>query len=94
MGEVRVNKLLEKLELKEFKLSSLLEVTKAINENFSTEKLLNIYEYIVREQLGISKLVLYNHNKEEWICLLRYGAKGKARKVSVKDDLQHIKESF
>lgn len=92
MGEIRVNKLLEKLELKEFKLSSLLEVTKAINENFSTEKLLNIYEYILREQLGISKLVLFNYNQEEWVCLLRYGAKGKAKKINIQQDLLHIKE--
>lgn len=92
MGEGKVNKLLEKLQLKEFKLSSLLEVTKAINENFKTDKLLNIYEYILREQLGISKLVLYNYDHKEWICLLRYGAKGKAKKIDVKRDLSHITE--
>ena len=92
MGEVKVNRLLEKLQLKEFKLSSLLEVTKAINENFKTDKLLNLYEYILREQLGISKLVLYHYDNVEWSCLLRYGAKGKARKVDVKRDLSHISE--
>ncbi len=92
MGEIKVHRLLEKLELKEFKLSSLLEITQAINENFSTEKLLNIYEYILREQLGISKLVLYNYNHEEWVCLLRYGAKGKAKKIDVEKDLNHISE--
>ncbi|MFT5306403.1 MAG: hypothetical protein ACI89M_001928, partial [Chitinophagales bacterium] len=36
--ESRVGRLLERIELKEFKLTSLLEVTRAINENFSTEK--------------------------------------------------------
>ena len=92
MGEVKVNKLLEKLQLKEFKLSSLLEVTKAINENFKTDKLLNLYEYILHEQLGISKLVLYHYDNIEWTCLLRYGAKGKAKKVNVKRDLYHITE--
>ena len=92
MGEVKVNRLLEKLQLKEFKLSSLLEVTKAINENFNTDKLLNLYEYILHEQLGISKLVLYHYDNIEWSCLLRYGAKGKAKKVDVKRDLSHISE--
>jgi len=91
-GERRVHKLLEKLELKEFKLTSLLEITKAINENFAVEKLLNIYEYILREQLGISKLVLYNYDKTDWTCLLRYGAKGEAKKINVEADLSHIKE--
>ena len=91
MAETRVNKLNEKLQLKEFKLTSLLEITKAINENYSINKILNIYEYILREQLGISKLILYSQ-QAEWVCLLKYGAKGNARKVSVVNDLAHIKE--
>lgn len=91
MPETRVNKLHEKLQLKEFKLNSLLEITKAINENYSIDRILNIYEYILREQLGISKLMLYS-KQEEWVCLLKYGAKGNAKKVNVNNDLTHIKE--
>ena len=60
----KVNKLLDTLELNEFKLNSLLEVTKGINNNFSVKKLLKIYEYILREQLGISRLILYNFNNK------------------------------
>jgi sigma-B regulation protein RsbU (phosphoserine phosphatase) len=85
-------KILEKLELKEFKLTSLLEVTRAINENFTTEKLLNIYQYILRDQLGISRLLLYTFDDEKWICSLKFGAKGQSRKISVLRDLSHIKE--
>ena len=92
MPEKKVNKLIEKLELKEFKLNSLLEITKGINNNFSTEKLLKIYEYILREQLGISRLILYNFDQKEWTCLLRYGARGRAKKINVINDLFHIKE--
>ena len=88
----KVNKLTEKLELKEFKLNSLLEITKGINNNFSTEKLLKIYEYILREQLGISKLILFNYNQKQWNCLLKYGAKGQSKKINVEKDLTHIKE--
>ncbi len=91
MGE-KVNKILSKLELNEFKLNSLLEITKGINNNFSIEKLLKIYEYILREQLGISRLILYNFDQKEWTCLLRYGAKGRARKINIQQDLIHIKE--
>lgn len=91
MGE-KVNKILSKLELNEFKLNSLLEITKGINNNFSIEKLLKIYEYILREQLGISRLILYNYDQKEWTCLLRYGAKGRARKINIQQDLIHIKE--
>ena len=88
----KVNKILSKLELNEFKLNSLLEITKGINNNFSIEKLLKIYEYILREQLGITRLILYNYNQTDWSCLLRYGAKGNARKINIKEDLLHIKE--
>ena len=92
MSEIKVNKIIEKLQLNEFKLSSLLEITKGINNNFSSEKLLKIYEYILREQLGISKLLLYNFNQKKWNCLLRYGAKGYSKKINIEKDLYHIKE--
>jgi len=87
-----VNRLLERLELKEFKLSSLLEVTKAINNNFSIDKLITIYEYILREQLGITKLILFSNSGDSWELLLRYGAKRIAKKINVEKDLLHIKE--
>lgn len=87
-----VNKILEKLELKEFKLTSLLEVTRAINENFSTEKLLNIYQYILRDQLGISRLLLYTNDGGKWSCSLKFGAKGQSKKIKVERDLEKIKE--
>lgn len=92
MPQYKLNSLLQKLELNEFKLNSLLEITTAINENFSIDKLLKIYEYILREQLGITKLTLFNNNTNEWKTLLRYGAKGLSKKINVKADLLHIKE--
>lgn len=91
MSEIKVNKLHERLQLKEFKLNSLLEITKAINENYSIEKILNIYEYILREQLGISKLMLYSY-QNEWTCLIKYGVRGSARKINVEQELTHIRE--
>ncbi|MFT7155628.1 MAG: sigma-B regulation protein RsbU (phosphoserine phosphatase) [Parvicella sp.] len=90
--ESRVGRLLERIELKEFKLTSLLEVTRAINENFSTEKLLTIYQYILRDQLGISKLLLFNYDQKKWNSLLKYGVKGKARKINVEEHLTNIKD--
>jgi phosphoserine phosphatase RsbU/P len=84
-------KLEQILELKEFKLNSLLEITKAINENYSIENLIKIYEYILREQLGISKAVLFSFY-EKWECLLKYGAKGVVNKINIQEDLLHIKE--
>lgn len=85
------NKILAKLALKEFKLNSLLEITKAINENYSVDRILQIYEYIIRDQLGISKLILYVHDKE-WECLLKFGFRGKPKDISVEEDLLNLKE--
>lgn len=92
MPEQKLNSLIQRLELNEFKLNSLLDITTGINENFSIAKLLKIYEYILREQLGITKLVLFNNDSDKWEILLKYGAKGVSKKINVKKDLLHIKD--
>jgi len=48
---------LKRLQLSNFKLDSLLNITQAINENLSTEGLLKRYEKVIREDLGIGKVV-------------------------------------
>lgn len=92
MPEQKLQLLINKLEKKEFKLNSLLEITTSINNNYSIDKLIKIYEYIFREQIGILKLSLYNNSDNGWINLLRYGAKGLSKKINVEKDLLHIKE--
>jgi sigma-B regulation protein RsbU (phosphoserine phosphatase) len=93
MPDAKVNKLINRLRLKDFKLSSLLEITKAINNNFSQEKLLEIYEYILREQLGISKLTLFIYDGQaDWNCLIKYGTRTRAKQINVEEDLSHIRE--
>lgn len=91
MADPKVNKLINRLRLKDFKLSSLLEITKAINNNFAVDKLLEIYEYILREQLGISKLTLFIYDGD-WSCIIKYGARTRPKNVDVESDLIHIKE--
>ena len=90
-----LNKLIKELEgqleLKDFKLNSLLEITKAINSNQGVEHITRIYEFILKEQLGFSKLVLFNM-QEEWNCLLKLGFKGKVKDIDVKRDLLRFKE--
>lgn len=53
---------IKRLQLSQFKLDSLLNVTLAINQNMSTERLLKIYERIIREDLNIGKIILYTYN--------------------------------
>lgn len=47
-------------------------MTKAINNNVPVEKLLEVYQSIIHEQLGISKLILFN-KQEKWDRLLSFG---------------------
>lgn len=44
---------------RDFKLNALLEVTKAINSNFSKEQLLKIYESILKNQLKLPRFAVY-----------------------------------
>ena len=64
MSSDGIGRLTQMLELNEFKLNSLLEITKGINHNLSIPNILKIYEYIIREQLGISKLLLYAYDQK------------------------------
>lgn len=65
-------RLTEKLKQKDFKLNALLELTNAINANLAVDELLLQYERVLREHLGISKLILFSKD-ESWQCLLKYG---------------------
>lgn len=57
-----VNRLERKLEMQDFKLNALLEVTRAINDNVPESELLDQYRRSLAEYLGISRLVLYVAN--------------------------------
>ena len=74
MAEVRSKetRLSDRLKQNKFKLNSLLDITKAINNNSTVEELKDIYENIIRHELEISKLILFIKNVE-WSVLLQYG---------------------
>ena len=75
MSEKRINLLESKLEFQEFKLNSLLEITNAINSNLPIEKLIEIFHFILKEQLHFSKILLL-HQQQRWEVLLKTGIKG------------------
>ncbi|HMN05873.1 MAG TPA: SpoIIE family protein phosphatase [Flavobacteriales bacterium] len=58
----RLNRLTERLNLKEFQLRALLDITKAINNNESKEALLNLYAHIIHDELGIQRLVYFEND--------------------------------
>jgi sigma-B regulation protein RsbU (phosphoserine phosphatase) len=59
MSEQRGNRTNEKLEISKIKLDALLKVTNGINENLSKEELLELYEKVLYEYLGIDKFALF-----------------------------------
>ena len=81
---------LKRLKFCTFKLDSLLEITNAINDNLSVEKILSTYEHILLQELNIGKVVVYAFSKT-WKIVLESGALEKEFKniVVKKDLLEH-----
>lgn len=63
---------IKKLKLSNFKLSCLLEITQAINENQSTTELLKRYVRILCDDLNIGKVIILSKSKD-WEVLLKEG---------------------
>ena len=68
----QTTRLTEKLKIKDFKLNALLDITKAINANLPVQELLEQYEKVLRDKLGIEKLILFTR-EEKWRCIMKYG---------------------
>lgn len=81
-----------RLQLVTFKLNSLLDITNAINENLPTEKLLQRYEKILREDLNIGKILIFKFH-ETWECILNSGFKANIQDmINVEKDLLPFSE--
>ena len=70
MEETRSSK--DRLRLSKFKLNALLDITLSINANLPTEELLSKYESILRNKLGIGKILIFKY-QEHWECILNAG---------------------
>jgi len=87
---------IKRLQLTTFKLRSLLNITRAINDNLSQDELLARYESILRKDLNIGRLVLYKF-EDGWKCILKAGiAEKDICDINVEKDLMpfHEIESF
>jgi len=85
------DKSIKKKKVQDLKLKALLEVTKAINNNFSTSQLLDLYKEILENRLGIGKLVLFSFD-EEWKCILKYGISAGHNPIEFENELLLIEE--
>jgi sigma-B regulation protein RsbU (phosphoserine phosphatase) len=91
MKDSLIQELEHQLKQKDFKLNSLLEITNGINSNESVEQLISVYEFILKEQLGFEKFILFN-KQDNWHYLIKTGVKGKIRNIDVERDLFRFKE--
>ncbi|MDQ3193190.1 MAG: PP2C family protein-serine/threonine phosphatase [Bacteroidota bacterium] len=83
----------KKSQINSQKLEVLLNITKAINFNQSTEELLNTYEEFLRSNLHIEKLMLFSNHNEEWKLLLSYGITNNYGTLNVEKTLLPFKET-
>lgn len=62
----------DRLKMSKFKLDALLDITLSINANLPTEVLLSKYDSILRNNLGIGKILIFKHGYK-WECILNAG---------------------
>ena len=83
----------DRLQISKFKLDSLLDITLSINANLPTEDLLSKYENILRNNLGIGKILIFKRS-ETWECILNGGFPKHFESINVEKNLLSITEIF
>jgi sigma-B regulation protein RsbU (phosphoserine phosphatase) len=76
----------DRIKIFKFKLESLLDITLSINANLPTEVLLSKYESILRENLGIGKILIFKRSLT-WECLLNGGFPKHLEKIDIESRL-------
>ncbi|HSL85554.1 MAG TPA: SpoIIE family protein phosphatase [Bacteroidales bacterium] len=69
----------ERLKISRFKLDALLNITLSINANLPAAELLAKYESILRNSLGIGKILIFKWS-DKWECILNGGFPKKLEK--------------
>lgn len=84
---------IDRLRISKFKLDSLLDITLSINANLPTEDLLSKYESILRNSLGIGKILIYKHSGK-WECILNAGfSKTLEKSINIESQLLRFPET-
>jgi len=89
MKDKKVTK--DRNKISKFKLDSLLDITLSINANLPTDVLLSKYEYILRHNLGIGKILIFKRS-DNWECLLNGGFPTHFETIDVESRLLDITE--
>lgn len=75
------NRLKKKIEIRDFKLKSLLEITRAINDNLDTSFLLDLYKKTLTDDLKVQKILLFTE-ENAWTCIFKHGVTGEVKDIT------------
>ncbi len=81
----------DRLKISKFKLDSLLDITLSINANLPVPELLAKYESILRNNLGIGKILILKRS-EKWECLMNCGFPPELEGMDVEKHLLELSE--
>jgi sigma-B regulation protein RsbU (phosphoserine phosphatase) len=87
----KLTALQNKFNTKELELGSLLEITQAINNNLPEDALYKIFNFTLRANLHIKKLVLYVHG-EKWETKVQFGTQNNFSAIELPKHILKIQE--
>ncbi|HVN58104.1 MAG TPA: PP2C family protein-serine/threonine phosphatase [Bacteroidales bacterium] len=82
----------DRLKMSKFKLDALLDITLSINANLPVEGLLYKYDSILRNNLGIGKILIFMHQEKTWECILNAGFPPATESTDVEKQLTRFTE--
>jgi sigma-B regulation protein RsbU (phosphoserine phosphatase) len=78
--------------VKDLKLSTLLELTNAINNNLPEDQLFILFEFILRRQLNIGRAGIFLNQDDVWRVVLQYGVRKQDLLINIEHELKKVKD--
>lgn len=88
MGQIE--ELRNRFKIKELELNSLLEITQAINSNLSEDAIIKIFDFTLRGNLNVKKLVLYVLG-EKWEAKANFGTEDNFFDIELPSEFNDVK---
>ena len=85
-----MEQLQKQVEKKELELNALLEITQAINSNVPEDSLYKIFNFTLRANLNIKKLILFVMD-EVWNCKVSFGTTNDYKKIKLDERVKLVK---
>lgn len=86
----QIEELRNRFKIKELELNSLLEITQAINSNLSEDAIIKIFDFTLRGNLNVKKLVLYVLG-EKWEAKANFGTEDNFFDIELPSEFNDVK---